>query len=143
MNLDTLKRRFNNSGKHTDEEKKAFEKETDVSYASKFTQPRTHFDRETGRMIQQLTFYGSTPREHVCAAEIFNEAISNGDKRKQMYRINEILSQLDGWHLGKRLQKADPEYREQKKPYYRDDKSKAFEKESVVDSLEKSSSDAE
>ena len=66
-----------------------------------------------------ITFYGSELREHICAAEIFNEAIANGDKRKQMYRISEILSRLDGWHLGERLQKADPEYPEQKKPYFR------------------------
>lgn len=68
----------------------------------------------------QLVFYGAEPREHICAAEIFNEGFGTGDKRKAMYRINEILSNLDGWHLGARLQKADPEYREQRKPYYRD-----------------------
>ena len=66
-------------------------------------------------------FFGSELREHICAAEIFNEAFGTGDKRKAMYRINEILSTLDGWHLGDRLQKADPEYSNQKKPYYRDE----------------------
>lgn len=78
--------------------------------------------------IQQITtadnrtlyrFYGSELREHICAAEIFNECFGTGDKRKLMYRFNEILNTLDGWHLGARLQKADPEYREQRKPYYR------------------------
>ena len=66
-------------------------------------------------------FFGSELREHICAAEIFNEAFSTGDKRKAMYRINEILTNLDGWHLGKRLRNADPEYTEQKKPYYRNE----------------------
>ena len=36
-----------------------------------------------------------------------------------MYRINEILSSLEGWHLGARLQKADAVYPDQKKPFYR------------------------
>lgn len=117
MDFDALKRRFKNSGKHTDEEKTAFEKETSVS---KFVRTRTHFEPKTDEMLEYIYFYGgSVPREHICAAEVFNEAISNGDKRKAMYRINEILSQLDGWTLGKRLRNVDPEYREQKKPYYR------------------------
>lgn len=69
-------------------------------------------------------FFGSELREHVCAAEIFNECFGTGDKRKAMYRINEILSKLDGWHLDetkrKELRNVDPEYRDQKKPFYRD-----------------------
>ena len=72
-------------------------------------------------------FFGSELREHICAAEIFNEAFSTGDKRKAMYRINEILTNLDGWHLGNRLQKADPEYTEQKKPYYRNEDNRTAE----------------
>lgn len=64
-------------------------------------------------------FFGSEYREHICAAEIFNECFGTGDKRKLMYRFNEILDTLEGWHLGDRL-RTDPEYREQKKPYYRD-----------------------
>ena len=115
MDFESLQRRFNNSGKHTDEEKTAFEKGVEVS---KFVRRHTFWDK-ANNMIQQIIFYGSTPRQHICAAEVFNEAISNGDKRKAMYRINEILSQLDGWTLGKRLQNADPEYLNQKKPYYR------------------------
>ena len=64
-------------------------------------------------------FYGSELREHICAAEIYNECFGQGDKRKLMYRFNEILDSLEGWHVGARL-RTDPEYREQKKPYYRD-----------------------
>lgn len=120
MDFDALKRRFKNSGKHTDEEETAFEAATKVS---KFVRTRTHFEPKTQEMFENIVFYGgSVPRQHICAAEVFNEAISNGDKRKAMYRINEILSQLDGWTLGKRLRNVDPEYREQKKPYYRDNK---------------------
>lgn len=120
MDFESLHRRFKNSGKHTEEETAAFEKEVK---ASNFVRRQVFWDK-AGNTIQQIIFSGSTPREHVCAAEIFNEAISNGDKRKQMYRINEILSQLDGWTLGERKQvrNIDPEYREQKKPYFRDDK---------------------
>ena len=142
MDLESLKRRFKNSGKRTSEEIKAFEKEIE---ASKFVRRISGTDK-SGNLFQQIIFYGSTPREHICATEIFNEAISNGDKRKAMYRINEILSQLDGWHLGKRLRNADPEYREQKKPYFRNEENKAFEKErkeSVVYSPENFSSNAE
>lgn len=73
-------------------------------------------------VVHEYHLYGSELREHICAAEVFNEAISNGDKRKAMYRINEILSQLDGWTLGKRLRNVDPEHNEQKKPYYRNKK---------------------
>ena len=121
MDFDALKRRFKNSGKHTDEEETAFEAATKVS---KFVRTRTHFEPKTREMFENIVFYGgSVPRQHICAAEVFNEAISNGDKRKQMYRINEILSQLDGWTLGKRLQNADPEYLNQKKPYYRNKQS--------------------
>lgn len=65
-------------------------------------------------------FYGTEYRNHICAAEIHNECFGN-DPRKRMNRINEILSTLEGWTLGERLRKADPEYPDQKKPYYRDE----------------------
>ena len=78
-------------------------------------------------------FYGSELREHICAAEIFNEAFANGDKRKVMYRINEILTDLEGWHLGDRLRNADPEYREQKKPYYRDENNRPTEENETAE----------
>ena len=77
----------------------------------------------------QYIFYGSELREHICAAEIFNECFGTGDKRKLMYRFNEILDTLDGWHLGARL-RTDPEYREQKKPYYRDKDNRPAEEDS-------------
>ncbi len=65
-----------------------------------------------------LKFYGCYERKRICAAEIFNECFGN-DNRKKMPRIVEILSKLDGWKLGERLQKQDPQYPDQKKPYYR------------------------
>ena len=74
-------------------------------------------------------FYGSELREHICASEIYNEGFGRGDKRKLMYRFNEILDTLEGWHLGERLRNADPEYREQKKPYYRDKENRPDEPE--------------
>ena len=74
-----------------------------------------------GNEVDEYTIYGSALREHICAAEIYNEFFGSGDKRKLIHRINEILTTLDGWHLGERktLRNADPEYREQKKPYFR------------------------
>ena len=62
---------------------------------------------------------GTQPREHICAAEIFNECFGS-DNRKRMNRISEILSRLEGWHIGERLQKIDPHYKDQKIVYYRD-----------------------
>lgn len=69
--------------------------------------------------ITEYIAYGSEYRQHICANEILNECFGN-DKRKSMYRISEILNQLEGWHLEKRLQGADSVYYDQKKPYYRD-----------------------
>ena len=65
-------------------------------------------------------FAGTEYRQHICAAEIFNECFGH-DSRKRMPRINEILSQLDGWELrgNGRLQKADPAYADQKKAFWR------------------------
>ena len=71
-----------------------------------------------GRDIDEYILYGSELRQHICAAEIFNECFGS-DNRKRINRINEILSMLDGWHLGDRLRKADPAYSDQKKPFYR------------------------
>lgn len=68
--------------------------------------------------ITEFFVYGSEFREHICAAEIFNECFG-ADNRKRINRIGEILSKLEGWHLGARLQKADPQYADQTKPYYR------------------------
>jgi len=70
-------------------------------------------------IITEYIAYGSEYRQHICAAEINNECFGS-DKRKSMYRISEILNQLEGWHLEKRLQSADSVYFDQRKPYYRD-----------------------
>ena len=69
--------------------------------------------------IEEFIVYGSEYRQHICAAEIFNECFGS-DKRKTMYRISEILNQIDGWTLGGRLRNADKIYFDQRKPYYRD-----------------------
>ena len=86
---------------------------------SKRTYVQEVFIAESNKPLYR--FFGAEYRQHICAAEIYNEAFANGDKRKLMYRINEILTDLEGWHLGDRLQKADPEYSNQKKPYWRDE----------------------
>ena len=63
--------------------------------------------------------YGSEYRQHICASEIWREAFGQ-DRRKSPNRIAEVLSQLDGWTLGSRLDRADPIYPCQRQPYYRD-----------------------
>lgn len=103
------------SGKITPEKQRAFDKAKELCASVR----RVYKSTSDGGMPLFLTFYGREQRQHICAAEIYHECFANGDKRKQMYRIQEILSKLDGWQLGDRLQKADPEYPEQRKPYFR------------------------
>ena len=67
-----------------------------------------------------LTVYGCELRQHICAAEIRSECFAPTDKRNSMTRINELLPTIEGFHLGDRLQNADPAYPDQKKPFYRD-----------------------
>ena len=45
-----------------------------------------------------IVVYGSVHRTETCASEIFNECFGN-DKRKSIFRINEVLSTLEGWRL--------------------------------------------
>ena len=61
---------------------------------------------------------GTEIRKHICQSEIFNECFGS-DNRKRITRISEILSRLDDWTLCERLQKIDPAYPDQRKPYYR------------------------
>ena len=68
--------------------------------------------------LDEYHIYGTEERQHICAAEIFNECFGQ-DNRKRMPRINETLALLEGWKAGERLQKIDPAYPDQKKPYYR------------------------
>ena len=114
---DLIKRRRARGGKNV---------ETDVAKISEWLSGnagktfvrKKDITRGSDVVAQEFYIYGSEYRQHVCAAEIFNECFGS-DKRKQMYRINEILSSLEGWHLGARLQKADAVYPDQKKPFYR------------------------
>lgn len=64
-------------------------------------------------------FFGYVKREHICAAEINSECPFKGDRRYTMRRIGEVLQQLDGWHDGGRYQNQDPEYKDQRKCYWR------------------------
>ena len=89
-------------------------------------------NRFIGESVAGLKFFGTEYRQHVCAAEIFNEAFAPNDKRKSMARIHEILAQMDGWHLGKRIQKY-PVYGDQKKVYYRNDDNQLDEKQTEND----------
>ena len=68
-----------------------------------------------------LNIYGTEFRQHISVAEILCEAFQRGDKRANNYRVGEVMDNLRGWTLGNnRLQKADPQYPDQTKPYYRD-----------------------
>ena len=64
-------------------------------------------------------FYGTEYRQHICATEIRDECFDKTDKRGKSPLVHETLARLDGWTLGKRIQK-DPVYGDQKKCYWRD-----------------------
>lgn len=66
----------------------------------------------------RFILFGVEYREHICAAEILNEAFPPNDKRKSMFRIHEILATLADWELGKRTPR-DPGYGNQRKVFYR------------------------
>lgn len=83
--------------------------------------------RRGDEIIEEWFIYGSEYRQHICAAEIFNECFGN-DRRKSITRIHEVLNNLEGWTLGNRI-KRDPIYGDQRKVFYRDqDKYDASEK---------------
>lgn len=67
-------------------------------------------------MVYKL--YGDTYREHICASEIIAEMANRPDKRLTARRVNEVLSRLDGWQKGARIQ-TDAEYGDQRRVYYR------------------------
>lgn len=72
----------------------------------------------------KFLIFGTEYRQHICPGEIYHEAFNSGDKRRVMYRIQEILPTIAGWGLGvgmqARLQKYDREYYDQKTVYWRD-----------------------
>lgn len=67
--------------------------------------------------VESVFIYGAEYRQHICAAEIFTECFG-ADKRKVMHRIHEILNNMSGWELGKRIDR-DKAYGCQKKVFYR------------------------
>ena len=108
--------RFKNSAKKISAKRQA---EFDAAIAE--SDSVLHVDirnKFSGESVAGLKFFGTEYRQHVCAAEIFTECFAPNDKRKSMARIHEILAQMEGWHLGKRIQKY-PVYGDQKKVYYR------------------------
>lgn len=88
--------------------------------------PKTHVDNT------YLTFYGTTYRQHICAAEICAEVLGKGDKRGMSSAVLEILSQTEGWTLGKRIS-HDPVYGCQKNVFYRDADNSPEDKEPIDD----------
>lgn len=66
-----------------------------------------------------ISVYGSYIRVETCASEIYNEFSSGGDKRKQILRINEALSMLDGWKLSGKRSKTFNGYGDQKNIFTR------------------------
>ena len=104
-------------------DKEKVERDVELIKACLTTAPDKHWlqiETKTiqGNTVAEYILYGSEIRQRVCASEICHECLG-GDARKYTTRLNEILSKLDGWELGTRLQKADPEYNDQRKPYYR------------------------
>ncbi len=67
---------------------------------------------------ERFILFGVEYRQHICAAEILNEAFAPNDKRKSMFRIHEILATLPGWAIG-RSTPRDPAYGNQRKVFYR------------------------
>lgn len=67
---------------------------------------------------ERFILFGVEYRQHICAAEILNEAFAPNDKRKSMFRIHEILATLQGWEIG-RSTPRDPAYGNQRKVFYR------------------------
>ncbi len=114
---DLIKRRRARGGKNVETDVAKISEWLTGDVGKKFVRIK-QITRGSEVVAEEFYIYGSEYREHICAAEIFNECFGS-DKRKQMYRINEILSSLEGWHLGARLQKADAVYPDQKKPFYR------------------------
>ena len=69
--------------------------------------------------VSCIVVYGSVYRTETCASEIFNECFGN-DKRKSIFRINEVLSTLEGWGLSENRSKDFHDcYGDQRRIYYR------------------------
>lgn len=93
-----------------------FKKDTDLE--KELQQVIDQTKQATGALTPSRDFYGQEFRQHICAAEIYSECFGI-DKRKSMTRISEVLSTLENWEVGNRLQNVDPRYTDQRKPYYR------------------------
>ena len=118
---DLIKRRQARGGKSVDADvKKIFDW---LGHAGINFVRKQDIKRGSDVIGEEVFIYGSEERLHICAAEIFNECFGS-DKRKAMYRITDILETLEGWTKGKRLQKSDTVYPDQKKPYHRNTVSK-------------------
>lgn len=113
-----LEARFKNSSKKISAKRQAeFDAAISASDSVLLVEIR---DKLTGESVPAIEFFGSEYRQHICAAEINSEAFMPNDKRKSVMRIHEILNNIEGWHLGQRLQK-DPVYGDQKNVFYRDE----------------------
>ena len=113
-----LRARFKNSAKKISAKRQTeFDAATTPSDAVLRSEVR---NKITGEYVTCFVFFGTEYRQHICAAEIFSEAFAPNDKRKSMPRTHEILAQLNGWHLGKRIAR-DAAYGNQPKVYYRND----------------------
>ncbi len=67
-------------------------KETVDKYCHKIERPT-----EIGKSVSFYVIHGIFYRNETCATEIYNECFGN-DRRKDIFRIREILSKLEGWH---------------------------------------------
>ena len=66
-----------------------------------------------------IAVHGSYTRQKTCAVEIYNEFYSGSDKRKQIFRINDVLANLENWELSDKQNKDFNGYGHQRKSYCR------------------------
>lgn len=96
--------------------------EFDAALADETHVRRIEIPRGKDNSFFQLAVYGSVKRQETCSAEIYNEFFNGGDKRKQIFRINEILSKLNDW------QKVE----EQRRDFYGYGNQKRFYRRSII-----------
>ena len=94
-------------------------KDADIQKINELLSPQNELKTYRKVADSQIILYGVEYRQHICAAEIFNECFGN-DKRKSMTRVHEILSTLTDWTVGKGTP-HDPVYGNQRKVLYRNE----------------------
>jgi len=111
-----LRARFKSSGRISKTKQADFDAATEPGT---FVHQYEDHNKKTHATTLYLTFYGTEYRQHICAAEICAEVLGKGDRRVTATAVLEILSQTEGWTIGKRIG-HDPVYGNQRNVFYRD-----------------------